>query len=97
MTWMGVVTYGAVVVPILPEFHQDDIFHIIAHSDSQLLFVGKEHERVLSLEALPEVRGAFGIKNLMAIAELSRTELAKCTDVASLFSAKYPMASPGRM
>lgn len=90
MTWMGIVTYGAVVVPILPEFHQDDILHIIAHSDSQLLFVGKEHERLLSLETLPEVRGAFGIKNQQVILELSRTELAKGTDVASLFSAKYP-------
>ena len=38
MTWMGIVTYGAVVfVPILPQFHADDIQHIIAHSESKLV------------------------------------------------------------
>lgn len=90
MTWMGIVTYGAVVVPVLPEFHRDDILHIIEHSDSQLLFVGKEHEQMISLEELPQVRGTFGIKGLHTIAELSRTEQAKGTDVADLFCAKYP-------
>lgn len=40
---MGVVTYGAVIVPILPQFHTDDIQHIIDHSESKLVFVGDEH------------------------------------------------------
>lgn len=90
MTWMGIVTYGAVVVPILPQFHRADILHIIEHSDSLLLFVGKEHERQLSLEEMPAVRGTFSIVDLAPVADLSRTEVAKSTDVAALFGAKYP-------
>lgn len=37
--YMGVVTYGAVVVPILSDFNPVDITHIVNHSEAQLLFV----------------------------------------------------------
>lgn len=38
MLYLGIVTYGAVVVPILPDFSPGDITHIIKHSGSLLLF-----------------------------------------------------------
>ncbi|MBD5181335.1 MAG: long-chain fatty acid--CoA ligase [Bacteroidales bacterium] len=37
--YMAVVTYGAVVVPILSDFNPVDITHIVNHSEAQLLFV----------------------------------------------------------
>ncbi len=40
ITYLSVVTYGAVIVPILPNFNSDDMNHIIKHSESKLLFVG---------------------------------------------------------
>lgn len=38
VTYLGVISYGAVVVPILPDFNSNDIHHIINHSGSKLLF-----------------------------------------------------------
>ncbi len=38
MVYLGIVTYGAVVVPILPDFSPNDITHIVNHSNSVLLF-----------------------------------------------------------
>ncbi len=38
VTYLAVITYGAVVVPILPEFSSSDIHHIVNHSESKLLF-----------------------------------------------------------
>ena len=38
VTYLAVVTYGAVIVPILPEFSSNDIHHIVNHSESKLLF-----------------------------------------------------------
>ncbi|MDG5799538.1 AMP-binding protein [Marinilabiliaceae bacterium ANBcel2] len=38
ITYISVITYGAVVVPILPDFHSNDIHHIVNHSESDLLF-----------------------------------------------------------
>ena len=39
VTYLASVTFGAVVVPILPDFKPDDLTNIINHSDSRLLFV----------------------------------------------------------
>ena len=36
--YLSVITYGAVVVPILPDFKPEDLLHIINHSDSVMLF-----------------------------------------------------------
>lgn len=37
-SFLAIVTYGAVVVPILSDFHSNDIHHIINHSEAELLF-----------------------------------------------------------
>jgi long-chain acyl-CoA synthetase len=39
VTYFATITYGAVVVPILPDFSAEEIHHIVTHSDSALLFV----------------------------------------------------------
>ncbi|MDO4789746.1 MAG: AMP-binding protein, partial [Porphyromonas sp.] len=41
MVYMGIITYGAVIVPILQDFHANDILHIIEHSDSRVVFVSQ--------------------------------------------------------
>ena len=38
LTYVAVVTYGAVIVPILQDFNANDVHHIVNHSDSVLLF-----------------------------------------------------------
>lgn len=38
ITFIAIVSYGAVVVPILPDFIPGDIQHIVNHSDSKLFF-----------------------------------------------------------
>ncbi len=40
--WLGIVTYGAVVVPILPAFTADDVEAIINHSDAVVVIVSEE-------------------------------------------------------
>jgi len=39
ITFLAVVSYGAVVVPILPDFLSEQIHHIVNHSESRLLFL----------------------------------------------------------
>jgi len=39
MIYLATVTYGAVIVPILPDFKPDDLINLINHSDSMILFV----------------------------------------------------------
>ncbi len=37
--YLAVVTYGAIVVPVLPDFKPEDLQNIINHSDSKMLYV----------------------------------------------------------
>lgn len=90
MTWMGIATYGAVVIPILPDFHKNDIINIINHSESKLIFVGKEHQKVFTIEDIPNSIGAFDIKSLKPLEELCHTEVARSTSADTLFMKKYP-------
>lgn len=48
MIWMGIVTYGAVVVPVLPDFPKSDLLHILEHSDTDYSFWG------MNISILPE-------------------------------------------
>ncbi|MDR1527808.1 MAG: AMP-binding protein [Dysgonamonadaceae bacterium] len=38
ITYLAIVTYGAIAVPILQDFSADNIRHIVEHSDASLLF-----------------------------------------------------------
>ncbi|MDE5419913.1 AMP-binding protein [Labilibaculum sp. DW002] len=38
VTYLATITYGATIVPILPDFNSGDIHHIINHSEASLLF-----------------------------------------------------------
>ena len=38
VTYLATVSYGAVVVPVLPDFGSSEIHHIVNHSESKLLF-----------------------------------------------------------
>jgi long-chain acyl-CoA synthetase len=38
VTYFAALTYGAVIVPILPDFTAEEIHHIVTHSDAVLLF-----------------------------------------------------------
>ncbi|MCA0445281.1 MAG: AMP-binding protein [Bacteroidetes bacterium] len=39
VAYLGITTYGAVAVPILPDFHATAIAHILRHSESKLVLV----------------------------------------------------------
>ncbi len=46
-TFLSVLTSGAIVVPILPDFNKTDTNHILNHSESRILFVQRSlHEKV---------------------------------------------------
>lgn len=60
-TYMAVVTYGAVIVPILSEFNPVDVTHIVNHSGARLLFVSDAVWEHIQPEALLSVDAVFSI------------------------------------
>ena len=61
--YIGVITYGAVIVPILSDFNPADTINIINHSDAELLFIGEEIWRKLPQDSLERVKIAFNLQN----------------------------------
>ena len=60
MAFFATLTYGAVAVPILHEFHPSQVQDIVNHSESKLLFVGDKEWSSLQAEQMPGLVGALG-------------------------------------
>ena len=62
--YIATVAYGAVIVPILPDFKPADVHHIVTHSDSVLLFVEDTIFKDLNREAMPLLHLVLRIPDL---------------------------------
>ena len=67
--FIGTITYGAVVVPILNEFNPIDAQHIVNHSDCVLQFVAESTWDHLEFDDMPEVRAVLSLDSRKALAE----------------------------
>ena len=61
--YIAIVSYGAVLVPILPDFKSDDLHEIVNHSDSILLFAGGMISGRLEYDKMPKLLGVIAIDN----------------------------------
>lgn len=73
--YMGVVTYGAVVVPILSEFNPIDIGHIVSHSGSAVFIVQESIWEHMDPESLPNVKAVFSLKGHDVLYEAEGSEI----------------------
>jgi len=55
VVYFAVTTMGAVIVPILPDFHDNEIRHIIAHSECRVAFFSKKKREVLDHENVQDL------------------------------------------
>lgn len=62
-TFLGIVTYGAVAVPILHEFKADNVHNIVNHSEARMLFVGDQVWENFNEAAMPNLEGIIELKN----------------------------------
>lgn len=73
VTWvvvfMGTITYGATIVPILADFNAHDAQHIINHSDATLLFVTQSIWETLEFEQMPRLKAALSLETRQVLAE----------------------------
>src|SRR5512133_969467 len=59
ITYLATVTYGAVIVPVLPDFKPDDLTNIINHSDSKLLLADDKIFETLDVAKIPLIGGVI--------------------------------------
>ena len=67
IAYMAVITYGAIIVPILQDFNPNDVHHIINHSESVFLFVSDRIWDSMEEDRIEEVRGVFSLSDFRCL------------------------------
>lgn len=75
IAYLSVVTYGAVVVPILPNFTSEDMNHIIKHSESKLLFIGNSIIDNIDESEIPDLKGIIHLDDFKLVDSKTNDEL----------------------
>lgn len=91
ISFISIVTYGAVVVPILQDFHPDDIQHIVNHSDSSLLFLSDNVWENIEEGKVSDLRGIFSITEFRCLHQGPGESIQKTMkQLDALYAARYP-------
>ncbi|GAK51920.1 AMP-dependent synthetase and ligase [Candidatus Moduliflexus flocculans] len=67
ISYLAAVTYGAVIVPILPDFIPENVQHIVNHSDAILLFVAETLYENLEGAEMPHLHGVFSLSDFSVL------------------------------
>ncbi len=90
VTFLAVLTYVAVAVPILHEFKADNIHHIVNHSESKLLFVGDVVWEGLNEKAMPLIEGIVLMNDYSLLVSRSKKLTSAREHLNELFGKRYP-------
>ena len=84
ISFLAISGYGAVSVPVLPDFNPEDIHHILNHSEAVFLFAADGLFEKLSREQIPAITGTVSLTDFSALSFLRQEEKdrwAKCFTV----------------
>lgn len=89
-TFLGVITYGAVAVPILHEFKADNVHNIVNHSEARMLFVGDQVWENFNEVAMPHLEGIIELKNFDLVVSRSQRLTYAREHLNEEFGKRYP-------
>ncbi|MGQ1889632.1 AMP-binding protein [Thermophagus sp. OGC60D27] len=81
LAYLGTITYGAIVVPILPDFSPADINHIVNHSESELLFTTDQIFDKIDETKMPALKGIISVNDLSVLVD-NKGKVQKALDKA---------------
>lgn len=90
IVFIGIVSYGAVAVPILPDFLAADVQNIVDHSDSKLLLSSETILNTLDFEKMPQLIAVFSIDEFNLKNQRDNSVPSSDEALSKLFSEKYP-------
>lgn len=91
--YLATVTYGAVTVPILPDFKRDDLMNILVHSDSKMLLVDEKIWEMLSFNDLPAIDNVIQLENYKYITGRDKKTEELVGTIDGAFITNYPALS----
>ncbi len=90
VVFLAVLTYGAVPVPILHEFKSSNIYHLVNHSESKLLFVGDVIWDGLSQSQMPDLDAIILLNDFSILYAKDSKIIDTREHLNELFGKKYP-------
>ncbi len=89
--YLATVTYGAVIVPILPDFKPEDLTNLINHSDASLLFVDDKIFELLDTAKIPQVGSVISLDDFSMITAKDSDLKIKYLALDEKFLNEYPV------
>jgi long-chain acyl-CoA synthetase len=91
IAYMSAITYGAVIVPVLQDFHPNDIRHIISHSEASFLFVSDRIWNALDADLPGEVKTILSLSDYSCINSADpRKTLEMKRQIENTYNERYP-------
>lgn len=88
--FLAVITYGAIAVPIQHEFKPEQVYNVVNHSESKLLFVGDVVSTTLDYHLTPNLEGVIYLPDY-SLVESRTEELTYAREhLNEMFGRKYP-------
>ena len=90
VTFLAILTYGGVAVPILHEFKADNVHNIVNHSEAKLLFVGDMVWENLNENAMPNLEGILLMNDFTILVSRSEKLDYARAHLNEMFGKKFP-------
>lgn len=90
IAFLATLTYGAVAVPILHEFHPEQICHIVSHSESRILFADDKIWKKVDVQEMPELEGVVQINDLALLFAKNKNLEYAVKHLNKCFGEQYP-------
>lgn len=90
VSFLAVITYGAVAVPILHEFKPEQIHNIVNHSEARALFTDEQIWENLNEEAMPLLEGIIEMKDYEVVFSRSAQLTHAREHLNDIFGQKFP-------
>ena len=97
VTFLAIMTYGAVPVPLLHEFKSANIHHLVNHSEARILFVDDVIWEGLSESEMPDLHAIIQVNNFRILYASDEKIVDAKLHLNELFGRKYPEAFEPQM
>ena len=94
VVYLASVTYGAVIVPILPDFKPEDLTNLINHSDASVLFADDKIFEGLDTEKMPKVKCVLSVDDFSMIAASDSGLKRKYISLDEKYQKSFPSLKP---
>ncbi|OJU48191.1 MAG: long-chain fatty acid--CoA ligase [Bacteroidales bacterium 45-6] len=90
ISFFATVSYGAVVVTILHDFHADSIQDIVNHSESVVFFADSVTKSKVKAESLKTMKHIVLMEDFSIVSTTDDRVVETCKSMNDIFNAKYP-------